>query len=131
MGIDGLVVEPRTVARFPLQSTDHAELGRTATGHVVAAFFEFNHGGAIVTSLPTFLPGDLGQGFHLGIFGTVARDVHLLRTNPADSSLALLAPANFAAVFNLHMMWFDPRATPPGGAVYPVFRLEFIIFAIP
>jgi hypothetical protein len=42
--VDGLVVEPGTIARFPFQPAHHAELGGAATGHVVAAFFELHHG---------------------------------------------------------------------------------------
>ena len=39
-----LIIEPWTVTRFPLRTANHAELGSTATGHVITSFFQLNCG---------------------------------------------------------------------------------------
>lgn len=41
----GLVVEPGTVARFPLQSADHAELGSATTGEKIFVSLNLQEGG--------------------------------------------------------------------------------------
>lgn len=131
MCIDGLIVEPRTIARLPLQATDHAEFRCTPTSHVVAAFFELDHGRTAVASLPALLLGDFDEGFRLRILRTLPRDVHFLRTYAAHPCFALLAPPDFPAILNLDIVRFDPGAAFPSRAIYAVLRLEFSVFAIP
>jgi len=72
---DGFVVEPGAVAGFPFQAADHAELGCTATGHVITAFFQLDHSPAIVTSLPASLFRCLQQSVCLFILRTILRTV--------------------------------------------------------
>jgi hypothetical protein len=131
MCIDGLIVEPRTIARLPLQSTDHAKLRCAPARHVVAAFFELDHGRTTVASLPALLLGNFDECFRLRILRTVPRDVHFLRTYAAHPCFALLAPPDFPTILNLDIVRFDPGAASPSRAIYSVLRLEFSISAVP
>ena len=97
VGFDGFVVEPRAIARLPLEAADHAEFGAAATRHVVAAFFELDGGGAVEAALPAFFLGDLDEFLRRGVFGTFAARVPFVVAGAADFRLAPLAFAKLPA----------------------------------
>ena len=114
VGFDGFVVEPRAIARFPLESADHAEFGAAATGHVVAAFFQLDGGGAVETALPSFFLCDLDEFLGGGVFGAFAARVPFVVARAADFHLAPLAfavlPASVGATagVKVDVCRFDP-----------------------
>lgn len=97
VGFDGFVVEPRAIARLPLEAADHAELGAAAARHVVAAFLELDCGGAVEAALPAFFLGDLDEFLRRGVFGTFAARVPFVVAGAADFHSAPLAFAKLPA----------------------------------
>lgn len=114
VGFDGFVVEPRAVARFPLEAADHAEFGTATTGHVVAAFLELDGRGAVEAALPSFFFRDLDKFLRGGVFGTFAAGVPFVVARAADFRLTPLAfaelPASVGAAAGIDgdMSRFDP-----------------------
>lgn len=125
------VVEPRAVTCFPLATAHHAELSGTATGHVIASFLQFNHGGAFPAFLPTSLFGNLNELFCKGVFGAFTRDVHSVIACTADSSATVLASAYFSSMFHVYIMRFDPLPAPACGTVYAVACRVFHELSVP
>lgn len=97
VGFDGFVIEPGAIARFPLEAADHAEFGAAATGHMVATFLELDGCGAIETSLPSFLLGNLDEFLRGDIFGTFAAGMPFVIARAANFRLAPLALAKLPA----------------------------------
>ena len=114
VGFDGLVVEPGAVAGFPLEAADHAEFGAAAAGHVIAAFFELDGGGAVEAALPSFFLCDLDEFLGGGVFGTFPAGMPFVVARAADFGLAPLAfaifPASVGATagIDVDMCRFDP-----------------------
>lgn len=131
MCIDGFIVEPGTIARFPLQAAHHAEFSGAATGHVVATFFELDHCAATIAPLPAFLFRRLHESFRLWIFRAFSRGVHLLRTNRAHSSFALLTTTDLAAILHGDIVRFDPGSAFSSWTIYTILGLVFLKLAIP
>lgn len=133
----GLVVEPRAITRFPFRTADHAELGATATGHMVAAFLELDHGRAVEAPLPPFFLRDLGKPLRGFIFWTFAARVPLAVAGAAHLRSAPVAftvfPAGIGTATGVHMDLggLDPLAAAFGRAVNPVFRRILLIFLVP
>ena len=97
VGFDGFVVEPRAIARLPLEAADHAEFGAAAARHVVAAFLELDGGGAVEAALPAFFLGDLDEFLRRGVFRTFAARVPFVVAGAADFHFAPLAFTNLPA----------------------------------
>ena len=119
VGLDGVVVEPRAIARLPLQAADHAELGPAPARHVVAPFLELDGGGAVEAALPAFLLGDLDKLLRRGVLGALAARVPLVVAGAAHLGLAPLAsaelPASVGATAGVDgdVCGFDPGAAAP------------------
>lgn len=134
---DGLIVEPRTVTRFPLEAADHAEFGTAATCHVVTAFFQFDGGFAVVTALPAFLFGDPDEFLGLCVFGTFARGVPSIVAEAADFGPTSLAFAVLPAMvrtttsISVDICRLDPLAAFSSWAVYAILSRVFLIFSVP
>ena len=134
---DGLVVEPRAIARLPLEATDHAELGAAATGHVVAAFLELDGGGAVEAPLPAFFLCDFDEFLRRRVFGAFAARVPFVVAGAADFGLATLtfavlpAAVGPAAGVDVDVGRFDPGAAAPSGAVDAVFGGILLVFSVP
>ena len=92
-----VVVEPRTIAGLPLQSTHDAEFRRATASHVIATFMPFDHGVAAVTALPTFLLSLFNEFGNFGIFRTINGFVHFGVTKGANFRFATWACGEFAA----------------------------------
>ena len=111
---DGFVVEPGTIARFPLEAADHAEFGAAATGHVIAAFFQLDGRGAVETALPSLFLCDHDELLGRGVFRAFAARVPFVVACAADFHLAPLAfaviPASVgaAAGIEVDVCGFDP-----------------------
>lgn len=114
VSVDGFVVEPGTIARFPLEAADHAEFGAAATGHVVATFLQLDSCRAVETALPSFFLRDLDKLLRSGVFGTFAARMPFVIARAADFCLAPLAfaklPASVGASagIDVDMCRFDP-----------------------
>ena len=134
---DGLVVEPRTVTRFPFEAADHAELGPAATSHVVTAFFQFDGGFAVVTALPAFLFGDSDELLGRCVLGAFARGVPFIVAEAADFSSTSLAFAILPAMvrttasIGVDICRLDPLAALSGGAVDAILSCVFLVFLVP
>ena len=137
VGLDGVVVEPRAIARLPFQAADHAELGPAPARHVVAPFLELDGGGAVEAALPAFLLCDLDELLRRGVLGALAAQVPFVVAGAADFRLAPLASAVFpasvgaAAGVDGDVCGFDPGAAAPCGAVEAVFGRVFLVFSVP
>ena len=134
---DCLVVEPWTIATFPLRAADHAELRAAATRHVIASLLQLHGRAAIETPLPPLLLCYLREsrrGFVLRTLfprmpAAVTCTAHL---RPASCALAILpAPIRAAAGIDMNVGGLDPLAAAARGAVDPVLRGVFLIFLVP
>lgn len=110
VGFDGLIVEPRAVTGLPFVATDHAEFSRAATCHVIAAFFKFDHGGAVEASLPAFLLGDFDEFLGLFVFRAVSTGVPFAVADAANLGMTSFALPVLAAAVCINIFWFDPLA---------------------
>lgn len=128
------MVEPGTVAGLPLCAAHHAELGFAATGHMVAALLELDHGGAIVAALPACVLGqarELQRGFVfrtvgcLGMPFAVAEAAHF-----GFAAAAFAVPAARTGVPK-DAAGSDPLAAAGARAVEPVLRGVFEVFLVP
>jgi len=86
-------IEPRTVARLPLLTADHAEFGITSTAHVVATLTQLHHGPAAVASLPALFLAQVEHSFCGLVVLTLATSMPLQPTFLTDLRLAFLAHA--------------------------------------
>lgn len=125
------IVEPGTVARFPLATTQHAKLGCAATCHVVTALLELDHSLAAIAALPAFLLCRLNKLVHLLVLGAFALRVESAITKRANFRLASRAPAIFPPLISLHIAGLDPLPTPLGRTVQPVFSRIFLVLLVP
>ena len=135
--LHGLVVEPGAVAAFPLDAADHAEFGATAARHVVAAFFELDHGGAVVAALPAGLFGDFGEagcGFVLWALTarvplTIAGHADL---GPTSLAFSVFPPAvDTTGCVDVDVRGFYPFAAALSWAVGAVLGCVFLVFLVP
>ena len=137
VGFDGVVVEPRAIARFPFEAADHAELGAATARHVVAAFFEFDGGGTVEAALPALLFGDPDELLRRCVLGAFPARVPFVVARAADFHPAPLASAELTAVvgaaagFDVDVGWFDPGAATPSGAIEAVFGGIFFVLSVP
>jgi hypothetical protein len=131
MCIDSLVVEPRAIAGFPLQTTDHAELSCATASHVVAAFLELHHCRAIEAFLPAFLFRSIDELPRCWILGTVSRCVSFVVAGGAHARTAFLTLPDLSSVFYGDMTGFNPFATPFGDAVDSILGLILLELTIP
>lgn len=72
------VVEPRTLAGFPLRSAKNAKLCQASAGHMITAFLPLHKRAAAVAALPAFVFSLLNELRNLRIFRTIGRFVHLV-----------------------------------------------------
>ena len=137
VGLDSIVVEPRAIARLPLEAADHAELGPAPARHVVAPFLELDGGGAVEAALPAFVLCDLDELLRRGVLGALAARVPFVVAGAADFRLAPLASAVFpasvgaAASVDRDVCRFNPGAAAPCGAVDAVFSRIFLVLSVP
>lgn len=66
------VVEPWALASLPRAGTEHAKVGSTAAGHMVAALLKLDHSLAVVAALPSLLFGQVDKSLGLWILGALA-----------------------------------------------------------
>ena len=95
--LDGLVVEPRAIARFPLAPANHAEFCGAATRHMVATLLELDGGFAIEAALPSLFLRDLDEFRRGGVFRACAAGVPFAVAGAADFGFAAGAFAVLAA----------------------------------
>lgn len=132
-----LFVKPQTGTPFPFGTAGEAELGTTATCHVVAAFDFLDCRSAVIAALPTFFLCDLDELLSRGVFGTFACSVPFVVAEAADLCLAALAFAVLAAMISpaacvgVDVRRLDPFAASFAGAVDSVFGGVFLVFPIP
>lgn len=132
-----LIIKPRTIARLPLFATEHAELRRAPTLHMVAAFLQLHHGGTVEASLPAFLFGDLDEALRSFVPRTVPRAVPFAIALDADFRLAprtfAVAPAvrRPASEVLVDVVRPDPFAAAPCGTVQPVLRHVLLVLLVP
>lgn len=137
IGGDGFVGEPGAIAGFPAKATDHAEFGSAATGHVVASFAEFYHGGAVETALPSFLFGYFDKTIGFFVVGTFAAGMPFAVAGTTDFGFApptlAISPSAIgtASQVEMYICWFDPRTAASGGAVDAVFSSILMILLVP
>ena len=137
VGLDGVVVEPRAIARLPFQAANHAEFGPAPARHVVAAFLELDDGGAVEAALPALLLCDLDELLRRGVLGALAARVPFVIARAADFGLAPMASAVFPASVgptagvNRDVCGFDPGAAVLCGAVDAVFGRVFLVLSVP
>lgn len=98
---------------------------------MVTAFLEFDHRVTTIASLPALLFSCLDECFGLGILGTLARCVHLLRANTAHLHLTLFATSNLATILHADIVWFNPGPALSTGTIYPILRLVFLKLSVP
>lgn len=129
---DVAIVEPRAVTCLPGSCTDHAELSSaTATrcehgtivtwkgahghlpGHVVTAFFQFDHSFTVVASLPALFLCHFDQPIGVFVFGTLSSCVKFVIAHDADLGVASPAAGVLHAVGRIHANSgrFDPFPT--------------------
>jgi hypothetical protein len=125
------VVEPRTFASLPRAGAEHAEVGATAASHMVAALFEFNHGLAVVATLPSLLFGHIDKSLSLWIFGALAAGVHLIVTQRANLCLTFGAATVLATLKLVHVGRLDPLATVLCGTVEAILCRILLILCVP
>ena len=134
---DGFVIEPRAIACFPFQATDHAELCAAATGHMVTALLQLNSGGAVETALPAFFLGNFGKTLRGFVFGTFATCMPLAITSAANLGST---PATFSVLaasigatrcIKVNVRRLDPFATASSRAIDAILGGIFLIFLIP
>lgn len=137
VSLDLAVVEPRTVARLPFRTAYHAKLGGATTGHMVAAFLELDHGGAVVAALPAFAPCHLDEPICLLVPRAVSTAVPFPVAHDADPSLTSTAPAKLpsaagaSGAIDVDVRRFDPLATAPGRTIDTILRRVLLILTIP
>lgn len=136
--LDGLVAEPRTIARAPFATAHHAELRRAAARDVIAALDQFDHMVTIVAALPSLLLRNLMELQRRRIFRTFAASrVPFAIAGAAHFRLAAVAGTVFpprvggAGGGCSDVFGFDPGAAAAGGAVDAVFGGVFLVFAVP
>ena len=131
MSIHVLVIEPRTVARFPFQATDHAKLGHAPTRHMVAAFLQLDHSRAVEAFLPALLFCRIDELLSRRVLRTITRAVRLVVADGTDLSPAALAFAHLPTMLDVDMARLDPLAAILANAVYSVLGFVFEEFTIP
>jgi hypothetical protein len=125
------IVEPRTFARLPRAGAEHAEVGTTTTSHMITALFEFNHGLAVVATLPSLLFSQVDKALSLWIFGALAGGVHLVVAKRADLCLAFGAATVLATLELVHIGRLDPLAAVLCRAVETVLCRVLLILCVP
>jgi hypothetical protein len=128
---DGGVVEPRTFASLPRAGAEHAKVGATATGHMIATLFELNHGLAVVATLPSLLFSHIDKSLSLWIFGALAAGVHLVVAQRANFCLAFRAATVLATLELVHIGRLDPLATVFRRTVEAVLCRILLILCVP
>lgn len=135
--LNRLIVKPGAVAAFPLDTADHAELRFTPTRHMVAAFFQFDSGTAVVASLPSFFLGDLNELFGSIVSRTCpasmpAAIAGYAHSGPASPALAIFSPrVRAASCVNMNVCGLDPFAAAAGGTIQPIFGRVFLVLEVP
>lgn len=135
--LDRLVIEPRTIARFPLRATDHAEFGAAAAGHVVTALFELDRRGAVETPLPAFFLRDLGEASGCFVLRAVATCVPPSIARATNLCAAAAAFPVFTPTgrsprgVKVDVGGLDPLAAAAGGAIDAILGGVFLILLIP
>jgi hypothetical protein len=99
--------------------------------HVIAAFFQLNHGPATVTSLPPCLLRCLKKSIRFLILRAVLRTMPFSITLTANLRLAPITFAIFYPILLVDIAGLDPFATSSSRAVYPILRSVFLEFAVP
>lgn len=125
------IVEPWTFASLPWAGAEHAKVGATAAGHVVAALFKFNHSFAVVAALPSLLFGQIDKSLSLWIFGTLAGGVQFVVAQSADLCLASRTATIVAAVKLVHIGRLDPLAAALCRTVEAVLCGVLLILGVP
>lgn len=131
--IEVLVIEPWAVARFPRRRTNHTELGRTTTCHVVAALLQLYHSSAVVASLPPLILGHLNETVRLLVPGALSSRMELAVAEDAHLCVASTTAGILPTVRKIHtdLCWLDPFTASLAGAVETVLRCVFLVFLVP
>lgn len=125
------IVEPRTLAGFPLQATQNAKFRQTSASHVIASFFPLDECIAAVTPLPALFFGLLDELRDLGILGTFGRFVQFVVAERANFGSAAWTLRILTALKGVYMRWLDPLPTFERWTVHPILGVVFLIFPIP
>lgn len=128
---NGGVVEPWAFASLPRAGAEHAKVGATAAGHVVATLLKFNHSPAVVAALPTLFFSQIYKPLSLWVFGTVAAGVQFIVAQSADLGLASGTAPIFASMELVHVSRLDPLAAALGRTVDAVLCGILLIFGVP
>lgn len=103
----------------------------TATGHVVAAFFQLYHCTAVRAALPALLLCNLNEAFGLFVVGTFSCRMPFAVARAADFGLASGAFTILPAMLSAKVTGFDPFTTAFGRTVNTVLRSVFPVFIVP
>lgn len=127
------IVEPRTAARLPNLTTQHAELGCAAACHVVTTFLQLDHGLAVVAAPPTVFFGNLDKFLRLLVPRAFFAGVPFAVAEYADLGLTFAAFPALAASGGVHadIGRVDPLAAATGRAVYAVLGGVLLVFCVP
>jgi hypothetical protein len=125
------VVEPRTFASLPRAGAEHAEVGTTAAGHMITAFFELDHSLAVEATLPSLLSSQIDKSLSLWIFGTLAAGVHFVVAQRAHLCLASRTATVLATLELVHVGRLDPLAAALCRTVKAVLCRVLLVLCVP
>lgn len=125
------MVEPRTITSLPCQPTEHAKFSGASASHMVAPFFELDHGLAVETALPAFLLGCFNELCSRFVIGTFTVSVPLSIAEDTNFGSTLAAPTIFAPFVHVDVAWFDPFATAASRTVDAIFSHILFVFLVP
>jgi hypothetical protein len=125
------VVEPRTFAGLPRAGAEHAEVGTTAAGHMITAFFELDHSLAVEATLPSLLSSQIDKSLSLWIFGTLAAGVHFVVAQRAHLCLASRTATVLATLELVHVGRLDPLAAALCRTVKAVLCRVLLVLCVP
>ena len=135
--LNGLVIEPRAIASFPLDTTDHAKLRFTATCHMIATLFQLDRGTTIVASLPSFFLGDfdkllggvVSRARAASMPTAIAGYAHFGSTSPAFTVFS--SRIGSATGVNVNACGLDPLTTATSRTVQTVFGGVLLVLLVP
>jgi hypothetical protein len=145
--LNRFVVEPRTIARLPLEAAYHTELRGTATvqcqrcsnyrgkydlpSHVITTFLQLNHCPTVIASLPSCFFGRFKEAIGFLVLRTILRPMPLPIAQTTDSRLTPTTFANLLPILLMNIARFYPFATTSSRTIYTVFSRILRKFPIP
>ena len=125
------IIQNSAVQRLNNISNDIKLKREYSPSHVIAAFFQFNHSPAIITSLPPSLLCCLEKSIRFLVLWAVLRTMPFSITLTANLRLAPTAFAIFHTILLVNIAGFNPFATSSSWAVDSILRSIFLEFAVP